>query len=239
MKNASQRAEGPISLKIRDVPIWPSPIEGIPSFLQCFGRIAVGPDPAIVHRNVVRRRCTKHLPESWSGEVSFGNRLGDGTADHDGVTVPSIKSRDCGWVILGCQSRDSGGVNQRMINREEDELFPTRVLDEVLHPQPERSKHVQIGFWEGQGLQRRRGGSVQFWRKGGHQGRQSTTEHDLGAGLEKGASVGQVCEALGSTEPTSDAPGKNEPRSPKTQEFGAMRYVWVQRFSSILGSISG
>lgn len=95
-------------------------MNGFPSFQQCFWGVAVGPDAAIVHRNVMRRRCPENLPEGWSGKAFPCDGLGDGTADHDGVSVPSVKGRDSGWAVLGSQCRDRRGVHQWMINREED-----------------------------------------------------------------------------------------------------------------------
>ena len=212
-------------------------MEGIPRFLECGRGVAVCSNPAVVHRNIVCRRRSKDLPECRAWKVAVGDIFSDGTADHDGVSVPFVESWNGCRTILGRQCHDRFSSNEGMVYREEDELAPVQAFEKMPQPNRDRSEHVQPGLWEPKGADRRGNVSADIWRQGGGNGRQSTLEHDRGTGFKKGSAVREVSEGFWAPEPASRSPSENQSRSLRTLDFGARKSVWVQRFSSILGFI--
>ncbi len=198
------------------VPIWPSPIDDTPCLAESLRSIAIGPNAAVLHRNIVRRCRSKDLSERRSGKALLGNRFGDCAADHNGVPMPFIESWNGCRAFLGNQCRNRLSLNERMVYREEDELAPIRVIDQVLQPKHDRSKHVQSRLREPQGLDRIGNVTSDIWWQSGCKGRQSTSVHDLGTCLQKGSAVRKMGEGLGSPESAPRASGKNQPRRWRT-----------------------
>lgn len=213
----SRNAENTLGLY---VPIWPLTIDHTPRLNESFRGVAVGPNAAVVHRNIVCRRRSKDLPECRAWKVAGGNFFGDSAADHDGVPVPFLEGWNGCRTFLGRQDHHRLRSNERMVYREEDELAPVQVFEQVLQPKCDRSKHVQPRPGEPKGADRRGNISVDIGRQGGDKGLQPTSEHGVGTGLQESSAVRKAGEGLGAPESASRAPGENQPRRSRTQEFG-------------------